>query len=53
MLRGSEEISIIGMSHAVASSRHVPLAQGCCCMPKDHFQWCEPGSDPRFRAVSI
>jgi hypothetical protein len=53
MLHGSEEISIIGMSHAVAFSRHVPLAQGSYCIPKGRFQWCEPGSDPRFRAVSI
>jgi hypothetical protein len=53
MLHGSEENSIIGMSHTFASSRHAPLAQGCYCIPKGHFQRCEPGSDPRFRAVSI
>jgi hypothetical protein len=53
MLHGSEEVSITGMSHTVASSRHVPLAQGRNCISEDHFQRCEAGSDPRFRAVSI
>jgi hypothetical protein len=53
MLRGSEEISISRMSHTDASSRHVPIAQGCHCTSEDHFQMYDPGSDARFRAVSI
>jgi hypothetical protein len=53
MLHGSEEVSAIGMSQTVASSRQVPLAQGRYCISQDHFQRCEFGSDPRFRAVLI
>ena len=53
MLHGLEEVSIIGMSHTVASSRHVPLAQGRYCISKDYFQRRELGADPWFRAVSI
>jgi len=53
MLHRSNEVSIIGMSHTVASSRYLRFARSGYDILRDCFQRYDSGSNPRYRAGSI